>query len=57
MTGPSSWPTPRLPARHLALVADANPHVGQVFAAYPELARSLGAPPRAACRGCVPSSP
>lgn len=35
-------------ARHLALVADTNPHVGQVFAAYPELARSLGALPRAA---------
>ena len=35
-------------ARHLALVADTNPYVGQVFAAYPELARSLGALPRAA---------
>ncbi|HEY7013244.1 MAG TPA: hypothetical protein VH480_10835 [Streptosporangiaceae bacterium] len=34
-------------ARHLALVADTNPHVSRVFAAYPELARSLGALPRA----------
>ena len=35
-------------ARHLALVADTNPHVHQVFAACPELARSLEALPRAA---------
>jgi len=34
-------------ARHLALVADANPDVRQVLAAYPELARSLGALPQA----------
>jgi hypothetical protein len=35
-------------ARHLALVADANPDVRAVFAAYPELARSLETLPRAA---------
>ena len=35
-------------ARHLALVADANPDVRQVLDAYPELARSLDELPRAA---------
>jgi len=34
-------------AQHLALVADTNPHVHRMFAAYPELARSLEALPRA----------
>lgn len=35
-------------ARHLALVADTNPHVRRVLAACPELARSLQALPRSA---------
>ena len=42
-------------ARHLALVADTNPHVGRIFAAYPELARSLGALPRVPA-GQLPAS-
>jgi hypothetical protein len=42
-------------ARHLALVADTNPHVGRIFAAYPELARSLGALPRVPA-GQLPTS-
>ena len=42
-------------ARHLALVADTNPHVRRVFAAFPELARSLEALPRA-CAGQLATS-